>query len=203
MRCSDVQALFREYLAQNLAPEEISLFEAHLASCGACQRDFMLYEETTQLALSLGDAAGVRFDAAHRPPPPGRERGEPFYKRAADPLKLLALVACGTLLLLAAHFTPLPEDRSGALGRSGPLIFVSAFDTDRQSIRRALSLRKGFFLGGWNPEAPYHLVRLPASSLPGLVEDLSVSGEVLYDPAPGAPEGPEALLKLILDSRSE
>ncbi len=66
MTCRDVLEFLMDYVAGTVTPEELTIFEAHLAICPPCVAYLRSYRATVQ----LGQAAFSNGDGTDPPPMP-------------------------------------------------------------------------------------------------------------------------------------
>ena len=109
MNCLKAEEQFSAYLEDELDYPAIRAFEAHLNTCQACRREFMLFRESLDLLHQLPQVElSTEFDAALQ----GRLADTqvepiPFWRRVLQPLHgqtRLALSGITVLLVMVAGF---------------------------------------------------------------------------------------------------
>ena len=109
MNCLKVEEQFSGYLEDELDYQAIRAFEAHLAACESCRREFALFRESLNLLHQLPQIKpSTEFDIAlHVRLADTQVEPIPFWRRALQPFHgqtRLALSGIAVLLVMVASF---------------------------------------------------------------------------------------------------
>ena len=122
------------YVLGGLAPDEARAFEAHLASCGQCRREFALFAPVTARfgALDPQDAQALLFGERASPEDnPGasaldrlreRRRTRRIMLGSAGMVAVAASVAGGVFLAPVLNPAPAPDARYEVVSAAGPRV---------------------------------------------------------------------------------